>query len=61
MNELSISEIDAVSGASYETVVWGAIGATAGGAIGFLVGGPVGAVVGAVDGAAHAVAIQQAM
>lgn len=59
MQELIIAEIDLVGGASFDTVVWSAIGATAGAAVGFLIGGPVGAVAGGIDGAMEGAAVQE--
>lgn len=61
MQELSEIELEMVDGASFSTVVWSAVGATAGGAIGFFIGGPVGAVVLGAEGAAYGAGLEVAL
>jgi outer membrane lipoprotein SlyB len=61
MQELNAFELELVDGASYSTVVWSAVGATAGGAVGLFIGGPAGAVILGAEGAVYGAAIEKAL
>jgi osmotically inducible lipoprotein OsmB len=63
MYELSIDEINEVSGAGTADSVMtdAAAGALAGAAIGFFAGGPIGAIAGAISGGLHAGVISFAL
>jgi len=61
MQQISIEQLEQVSGGKMDQVYDTAAGAFVGACAGFLIGGPVGAVAGAISGGGHALAISLAL